>query len=230
MHGGGPKVVSGLPLSEEYTKENLRLVEAGLPNLLHHIKTIKLSGVKPVVCINSFTTDTAAEIKLVKRAVEAAGALCAVSTHWANGGEGALELADMIIDACKHSNGFQYLYPQEMKLRQRVEKIAKTVYGADGVDWSPEATAKAIAFESEPKYDEYSTMMVKTQLSLTHLPDLKGVPKGWRLPIRDILLYSGAKFLCPCAGTISLMPGTASDPSFRHVDVDVNTGRVSGLS
>jgi formate--tetrahydrofolate ligase len=230
MHGGGPKVVSGLPLSEEYTKENVRLVEAGLPNLLHHIKTIKLSGVSPVVCINSFTTDTPEEIRAVKRAAEAAGARCAVSTHWANGGEGALELADMIIDACKHSNGFQYLYPNEMKLRQRVERIAKTVYGADGVDWSPEATAKAIAFESDPKYDEYSTMMVKTQLSLTHLPDLKGVPKGWRLPIRDILLYSGAKFLCPCAGTISLMPGTASDPAFRHVDVDVKTGKVSGLS
>jgi formate--tetrahydrofolate ligase len=117
-----------------------------------------------------------------------------------------------------------------MKLRQRVEKIATTIYGADGVDWSPEATAKAEFFESDPKYDEYSTMMVKTQLSLTHMPDRKGVPKGWRLPIRDILLYSGAKFLCPCAGTISLMPGTASDPSFRHVDVDVNTGKVSGLS
>jgi formate--tetrahydrofolate ligase len=230
MHGGGPKVVSGLPLSEEYTKEHVQLVEAGLPNLLHHIKTIKMSGVNPVVCINSFTTDTAEEVKVVKRAVEAVGARCAVSTHWANGGEGALELADMIIDACKKSNGFQYLYPNEMKLRQRVEKIATTVYGADGVDWSPEAKAKAEYFENDPKYDEYSTMMVKTQLSLTHLPDLKGVPKGWRLPIRDILLYSGAKFLCPCAGAISLMPGTASDPSFRHVDVDVNTGKVSGLS
>ena len=230
MHGGGPKVVSGLPLSEEYIKENVKLVEAGLPNLMHHIQTIKLSGVNPVVCINSFTTDTAEELKVVKRAVEAAGARCAVSTHWAQGGEGALELADMIIDACKKSNGFQFLYPNEMKLRQRVEKIATTIYGADGVDWSPEATAKAEFFESDPKYDEYSTMMVKTQLSLTHMPDRKGVPKGWRLPIRDILLYSGAKFLCPCAGTISLMPGTASDPSFRHVDVDVNTGKVSGLS
>jgi formate--tetrahydrofolate ligase len=230
MHGGGPKVVSGLPLSEEYIKENVGLVEAGLPNLLHHINTIRLSGVSPVVCINSFTTDTTEEIKCVKRAVEAAGARCAVSTHWANGGEGALELADMIIDACKHSNGFQFLYPNEMKLRQRVEKIATTIYGADGVDWSPEANAKAEFFESNPIYDEYSTMMVKTQLSLTHLPDKKGVPKGWRLPIRDILLYSGAKFLCPCAGTISLMPGTASDPSFKHVDVDVRTGKVSGLS
>ena len=170
MHGGGPKVVSGQPLAEEYTKENVKLVDAGLPNLLHHMNIIKLSGVNPVVCINNFTTDTAEEIKTVKRAVEAAGARCAVSTHWAQGGEGALELADMIIDACKQSNGFQFLYPNEMKLRQRVEKIATTIYGADGVDWSPEAKAKAEFFESDPIYDEYSTVMVKTQLSLTHLP------------------------------------------------------------
>ena len=230
MHGGGPRVVSGLPLPEEYIKENVKLVEAGLPNLLHHIKTIKMSGVNPVVCINHFTTDTPEEIKVVKRAAEAAGARCAVSTHWAQGGEGALELADIIIDACKKNNEFRFLYPNEMKLRQRVEKIAQTVYGADGVDWSPEATAKAKKFESDPAYDEYSTMMVKTQLSLTHIPERKGVPKGWRLPIRDILLYSGAKFLCPCAGAISLMPGTASDPAFRRVDVDVITGKVSGLS
>ncbi len=230
MHGGGPRVVSGLPLPEEYTKENVKLVEAGLPNLLHHINIIKMSGVNPVVCINKFTSDTAEEIKIVKRAAEAAGALYAVSSHWAQGGEGALELADIIIDTCKKSNGFQFLYPNEMKLRQRVEKIATTIYGADGVDWSPEATAKAKKFESDPAYDEYSTMMVKTQLSLTHIPDRKGVPKGWRLPISDILLYSGAKFLCPCAGGISLMPGTASDPAFRRVDVDVITGKVSGLS
>ena len=230
MHGGGPKVVAGLPLSEEYTRENVQLVEAGLPNLLHHINTIKLSGVNPVVCINSFTTDSQEEIKIVKRAAEAAGARCAVSTHWAQGGEGALELADIIIDACRQKNDFRFLYPNNMKLRQRVEKITKTVYGADGVDWSPEATAKAEIFENDPAYDEYSTMMVKTQLSLTHIPEQKGVPKGWRLPIRDILLYSGAKFLCPCAGAISLMPGTASDPSFRNVDVDVITGKVSGLS
>ena len=230
MHGGGPRVVAGLPLSEEYTKENVKLVEAGLPNLLHHINTIKMSGVNPVVCINHFTTDTPEEIKVVKRASEAAGARCAVSSHWAKGGEGALELADIIIDACKRENEFKFLYPDGMKLRQKVEKIAKTCYGADGVDWSPEANAKAEFFESNPIYDEYSTMMVKTQLSLTHIPELKGVPKGWRLPIRDVLLYSGAKFLCPCAGAISLMPGTASDPSFRNVDVDVTTGKVTGLS
>jgi methylenetetrahydrofolate dehydrogenase (NADP+)/methenyltetrahydrofolate cyclohydrolase/formyltetrahydrofolate synthetase len=116
-----------------------------------------------------------------------------------------------------------------MKLRERVERIAKVVYGADGVSWSADAETKAKNFESDPKYDEYATMMVKTHLSLTHNPTLKGVPKGWTLPIRDVLIYSGAKFLCPCAGDITLMPGTSSNPAFRKVDVDVKTGKVQGL-
>jgi formate--tetrahydrofolate ligase len=161
--------------------------------------------------------------------VEAAGARCASSEHWAKGGDGALELADAVLDACREEVNFRYLYPVEMKLRQRVELIAKEVYGADGVAWTPEAEAKAKAFESDPKFADYATMMVKTHLSLSHDPALKGVPKGWVLPIRDVLVYSGAKFLCPCAGTISLMPGTSSNPGFRRVDVDVKTGKVSGM-
>jgi methylenetetrahydrofolate dehydrogenase (NADP+)/methenyltetrahydrofolate cyclohydrolase/formyltetrahydrofolate synthetase len=229
MHGGGPKVVAGLPLPESYTKEDLKLLEKGLPNLLHHINTIKTAGINPVVCINSFHTDTKAEIDMVRKAAEQAGARCAFSSHWANGGDGALELADAVMDACKEKNEFKFLYPLDLKLRDRVEKIAKVVYGADGVAWTAEAEEKAKAFEKDPKYDEFSTMMVKTHLSLTHDPARKGVPKGWSLPIRDVLIYSGAKFLCPMAGTISLMPGTSSDPAFRKVDVDVKTGKVSGL-
>ncbi len=229
MHGGGPKVVAGLPLPDAYTKEDLKILEKGLPNMIHHINTIRTAGINPVVCINSFHTDTPAEIAMVRKAAEAAGARCAVSSHWANGGDGALELADTVMAACEEKNDFKFLYPNEMKLRERVDKIAKTVYGAAGVSWSPEATEKAKAFEADPKFDEYSTMMVKTHLSLTHDPSIKGVPKGWTLPIRDILIYSGAKFLCPMAGTISLMPGTSSDPAFRKVDIDVKTGKVSGL-
>jgi len=229
MHGGGPKVVAGIPLPDEYTKEDLGLLEKGLPNMLHHINTIRTSGIKPVVCINSFYTDTKEEIAMVREAAEAAGARCAVSSHWADGGDGALELADVVKEACEEENEFKFLYPMEMKLRERVEKVAKVVYGADGVAWAPEAEAKAKKFESDSKYDDYATMMVKTHLSLTHDPSIKGVPKGWALPIRDILIYSGAKFLCPCAGTISLMPGTSSDPAFRKVDVDVKTGKVTGL-
>jgi len=229
MHGGGPKVVAGIPLPEEYIKENVALVEKGLPNMLHLIGVIRESGINPVVCINSFHTDTKEEIAVVRKAAEAAGARCAMSTHWADGGDGALELADAVVDACNDDGEFKFLYPNEMKLRERVEKIARVVYGADGVSWTADAEAKAKRFEADPKYDEYATMMVKTHLSLTHEPALKGVPKGWTLPIRDILIYSGAKFLCPCAGTISLMPGTSSDPAFRRVDVDVKTGKVQGL-
>ena len=229
MHGGGPRVAPGIALADEYTKENLKLLEQGLPNLLHHLGIIRKSGINPVVCINEFHTDTKDEIALIRRAVEAAGARCAASQHWARGGEGALELADAVLDACKEEVHFKFLYPTEMKFRDRVELIAKQVYGADGTSWAPEAEAKAKQFEADPKFDDYATMMVKTHLSLSHDPTLKGVPKGWTLPIRDVLVYSGAKFLCPCAGTISLMPGTSSNPGFRKVDIDVKTGKVSGL-
>ena len=229
MHGGGPKVVAGLPLPDAYTKEDLKTLEKGLSNMIHHINTIRTAGINPVVCINAFHTDTKDEIAMVRKAAEAAGARCALSTHWANGGDGALELADVVMDACNQKNDFKFLYPTEMKLRDRVEKVAKVVYGADGVSWTPDAEAKAKMLESDPQYGDFATMMVKTHLSLTHDPSIKGTPKGWTLPIRDVLIYSGAKFLCPCAGTISLMPGTSSDPAFRRVDVDVKTGKVMGL-
>jgi methylenetetrahydrofolate dehydrogenase (NADP+)/methenyltetrahydrofolate cyclohydrolase/formyltetrahydrofolate synthetase len=229
MHGGGPEVAAGRPLPDSYTKADLGLLEKGLPNMLHHINTIRTAGINPVVCINAFHTDTKEEIAIVRKAAEAAGARCALSEHWLKGGDGALELADVVMEACNEKNDFKFLYPMEMKLRERVDKIAKVVYGADGVSWSADADAKAKMLEADPKYSDYATMMVKTHLSLTHDPTLKGVPKGWTLPIRDVLIYSGAKFLCPCAGTISLMPGTSSDPAFRRVDVDTKTGRVQGL-
>jgi formate--tetrahydrofolate ligase len=200
-----------------------------MANLIHHINTVKLSGMKPVVCINSFHTDTKDEIAMVRKFVEQAGARVAVSEHWLKGGDGALELADAVIDACNEKADFNFLYPLQMPLRQRVDVIAKNVYGADGVSWTPEAEAKAKKFESDPDKQDYFTMMVKTHLSLSHNPDWKGVPKGWVLPVRDVLIFSGAKFLCPVTGAITLMPGTASDPAFRRIDVDVNTGKVKGL-
>ncbi|MFO8010604.1 MAG: formate--tetrahydrofolate ligase [Dehalococcoidia bacterium] len=229
MHGGGPKVVAGKALPAEYKEENLDLVDKGCENMVHMINVIRKSGMNPVVCVNRFYTDTDAEVALVKKAAEAAGARCAESSHWEKGGEGALELADAVIDACEEEPNFDFLYPLDMKLRDRVDKIAKEVYGADGVSWSPEAEQKARMIEEDPKYSEYTTMMVKTHLSLTHEPTLKGVPKNWTLPIRDVLIYSGAKFLCPMAGTISLMPGTGSNPAFRRIDVDPETGNVHGL-
>jgi formate--tetrahydrofolate ligase len=218
-----------MPLPEEYTRENLALLERGIPNLLHHIGIIRKAGISPVVCINRFASDTRDEVALVRNAAESAGARCAVSDQWARGGEGALELAAAVIEACHEANEFRYLYPLERKLRDRVESIAQEVYGADGVAWTPEAQEKAEMLEADPKYSDYATLMVKTHLSLSHDPELKGVPRGWILPIRDVLIFSGARFLCPLAGSISLMPGTGSNPGFRRIDVDVKTGEVSGL-
>jgi len=165
----------------------------------------------------------------VRRYAEQAGARCALSEHWLKGGEGALELADAVIDACNDKPEFRFLYPPEMPLRKRVEIIAKEVYGAEGVSWTPEAEQKAERFESDPAFADFATVMVKTHLSLSHDPALKGAPKGWVLPVRDVLVFAGAKFLCPVAGSISLMPGTGSDPAYRRIDVDVNTGKVLGL-
>ncbi|HMM05855.1 MAG TPA: formate--tetrahydrofolate ligase [Clostridiales bacterium] len=229
MHGGGPTVVPGRPLPEEYTKENLDLLEKGMCNLIHHINTIKKSGINPVVCINSFSSDTDAEINLIRQTCDEMGVRCAKSQHWRYGGEGALDLADAVIDACKDPVDLKFLYDMDVPLRQRVELVAKEVYGADGVEWSDLATEKAKRFEADPKYKDFSTMMVKTHLSLSHDPTIKGVPKNWKLPIRDVLVYGGAKFLCPMAGAISLMPGTSSRPAYMKVDVDTATGAVKGL-
>lgn len=229
MHGGGPAIVAGLRVPDEYTREDLGLLEKGIPNMLHHIKIITEAGVKPVVCINVFHTDTKPEIAMVKRAAEQAGAHCAVSRHWEFGGEGALELADVVQDACREDNEFKFLYPQEMKLRDRVDVIAREVYGADGVSWSTTAENKAKSLEADAEYDDYATIMVKTPLSLSHDPARKGVPRGWILPVRDIMVYSGARFLCLFAGDVNLMPGTGSNPAFRRIDIDPLTGKVHGI-
>jgi formate--tetrahydrofolate ligase len=229
MHGGGPAVKPGIPLGEEYNSENLELVEKGCENLVAHIETVKKSGVRPVVCINSFHTDTKAEIELVRKIADQNGALAAVSQHWLKGGDGAIELAEAVIEACSETNHFKFLYDLGTPLRKRIELIAKEVYGANGVTYTDEAMKKAKALEADPISKTLGTCMVKTHLSLSHDPDVKGRPTGWELPIRDILVYKGAGFIVPVAGAIKLMPGTASDPAFRRIDVDVNTGKVQGL-
>ena len=229
MHGGGPAVKPGLPLDEAYTKENLALVEAGCENLIAHIETVKKSGVRPVVCINSFHTDTKREIALIRRIAEQNGALCAVSNHWLKGGKGAIELAEAVIAACNEPNNFHFLYELDTPLRKRIEIIAKEVYGASGVTYTEEAKRKAEMFEADPSSKQLGTCMVKTHLSLSHNPDIKGRPRNWELPVRDILIFKGAGFIVPVAGDIKLMPGTCSDPAFRRIDVDVETGKIKGL-
>jgi formyltetrahydrofolate synthetase len=229
MHGGGPAVKPGAKLDEAYTRENLPLLEKGCANLLAHIETVKKSGVRPVVCLNGFYTDTAEEVRLVRRVAEAAGAYMAHSEHWLKGGEGARELAEAVVTAANEKNHFHFLYELDLPLRQRIERIAKEIYGAAGVSYSDEALAKAKEFEADPETARLGVCMVKTHLSLSHDPDVKGRPTGWTLPIRDILVYRGAGFVVPVAGAIKLMPGTASLPGFMNVDVDVETGRVRGL-
>jgi len=230
MHGGGPAVKPGVPLSVEYTRENLELLEKGCENLVAHINTVRKSGVRPVVCINSFHTDTRAEIELVQRIAERNGAFAAVSDHWRRGGEGAVELARAVMAACNEKNSFRFLYQEDTPLRKRIELIAKEVYGADAVTYSPEAARKAEMLESSNgQLSGFGVCMVKTHLSLSHDPNVKGRPTHWVLPIRDFRLYKGAGLVVPIAGDIKLMPGTASDPAFRHIDVDVETGKVRGL-
>jgi formate--tetrahydrofolate ligase len=229
MHGGGPAVKPGLPLAEAYTREDIGLVEKGCENLLAHINTVRRSGVRPVVCINSFYTDTKAETAVIRRISEANGALAAVSNHWLSGGEGARELSEAVISACSEPNDFKFLYDLSLPLRQRIELIAREVYGAKGVSYTDVANEKAKALEADPETSKLGTCMVKTHLSLSHDPSLKGRPTGWTLPIRDIMVYRGAGLVVPVAGEIKLLPGTASDPAFRRMDVDTATGAVSGL-
>ncbi len=228
-HGGAPIPRPGRPMPEEYNGENVEWVEKGCANLIHHIETVKKAGINPVVCINAFYNDTKDEIAVVRRMSEQAGARAAVSEHWLKGGDGALEFADAVVDACEEKSEFRLLYDLDMPIRERIELITREVYGGDGVTYTPEALAKAKAMEQDPEISKLGTCMVKTHLSLADDPNIKGVPKGWNLLIRDILTYKGAGFVVPVAGAISLMPGTGSDPAYRRIDVDTETGKVSGL-
>jgi formate--tetrahydrofolate ligase len=229
MHGGGPEVKPGKPLDAAYTEENLELLEKGCANLIAHIETVKKSGIRPVVCVNGFHTDTPAEIALVKRIAEENGALAALSEHWLKGGDGAIELAEAVIAAAEEPADFRFLYELETPLGERIERIATEVYGADGVTYSDTARAKLQALEADPAIRDLGTCMVKTHLSLSHDPNLKGRPRGFELPVEDFLVYKGAGFVVPVAGAIKLMPGTGSNPAFRNIDVDVESGRVTGL-
>lgn len=228
-HGGAPIPVPGKPLPREYGQANVGWVEAGCENLLHHLNVVKSSGISPVVCINIFQSDTKEEIAAVRRIAEAAGARVAESRHWELGGEGALELADAVLDACEDHNDFKFHYSLEEPLRQRIERIAKTVYGAEGVEYTPHAAIKAERMEKDPLFAKFATCMVKTHLSVTDDPMIKGKPRPWFLQVSDLLVYAGAELIVPVAGKITLMPGTSSNPAFRRIDVNTETGKVTGL-
>jgi formyltetrahydrofolate synthetase len=230
MHGGGEKVVAGKPLDRAYIEENLELLEAGLPNMLHHIKIAKKYGVPVVVAVNKFFTDTDAELELVRKAaIEVGGASDAVvSEHWEFGGEGAVKLAEAVIEASELPHDFKFLYPIEATIKEKIEAIATEIYGADGVDYSPEADARIADYE-RLGFGNSTICMAKTHLSLSHDPTLKGVPTGFRIPVSDIRASVGAGFLYPLLGEMRTMPGLSTRPAYFDVDLDPDTGEVLGL-
>ena len=230
MHGGGPKVVAGKPLGKAYTEENLELLEKGLPNLLQHVENAVKFGVPVVVAINRFKYDTDAEVELIrKRARETGAEDAAMHFVWAKGGEGGAELARAVVKACEKPNNFKFLYDDDMSIKEKIETVAREIYRADGVDFSPEAEAKIAQF-TKMGLSHLPLCMAKTHLSFSHDPKLKGTPKGWVLPITDVRASVGAGFIFPLCGTMKTMPGLPTRPVFTDIDIDVETGEVLGLS
>ncbi|MBI2304682.1 MAG: formate--tetrahydrofolate ligase [Chloroflexi bacterium] len=228
MHGGLGRVVAGRPLPPELVQENLPALEKGCENLMKHIETARHFGLPVVVALNRFTQDTDAEIKLVQKIALEAGAEGAyVSEVWAKGGPGGAELARAVVAAAEKPNQFKFLYPLDIPVKEKIETIATKVYGADGVDYLPAAETSIRNFTRQG-YDKLPICMAKTHLSLTHDPNRKGRPRGYRVPIRDVRLSAGAGFLYPLLGEMQTMPGLPSTPAGQRVDIDEN-GRIVGL-
>jgi methylenetetrahydrofolate dehydrogenase (NADP+) / methenyltetrahydrofolate cyclohydrolase / formyltetrahydrofolate synthetase len=229
MHGGGPKVVAGKPLAPEYTDENLELLQKGLPNMIQHIQNALKFGVNVVVAVNSFAADTPAEVEIVRQAALEAGAMEAVvSRHWMEGGKGAIDLAEAVVRACEKPSNFQFLYPLDQPIKDKIETICREIYRADGVDYTPEAEAKIEQF-TRLGFANLPLCMAKTHLSFTDTAAAKGAPRGFRVTIRDIRASVGAGFLYPLLGEMRTMPGLPTRPVFYDVDLDLETGKVVGL-
>ncbi|XP_043930322.1 C-1-tetrahydrofolate synthase, cytoplasmic [Protopterus annectens] len=229
MHGGGPSVTAGVPLPKEYTEENLELLEKGCCNLRKQIENASAFGVAVVVAVNAFKTDTDAELMLVCRFAKEAGAFDAVKcTHWAEGGKGAVDLAQAVQKAAQAPSNFQLLYDVELPIVDKIRIIAQKIYGADDVELLPEAQHKAEVYTRQG-FGNLPICMAKTHLSLSHDPEKKGVPTGFVLPIRDIRASVGAGFLYPLVGTMSTMPGLPTRPCFYDIDLDPETEEISGL-
>ncbi len=229
MHGGGPKVTPGAPLDKAYTEENLPLLEKGLENLGVHIRNALRFGIPVVVAVNGFATDTDAEMEVVRKYAEGQGAFAAVkTTHWADGGRGAKALAEAVVAACEQPGNFQFLYPLDWPIKRKIEHIAKTIYGADGVRYEPLAEQQIAAYE-KAGFGNLPICMAKTHLSLSHDPALKGAPKGFTVPVREVRASVGAGFIYPLLGEMSTMPGLATAPAFMNIDLNLETGRIVGM-
>uniref|UniRef100_A0A8C1U547 formate--tetrahydrofolate ligase n=1 Tax=Cyprinus carpio TaxID=7962 RepID=A0A8C1U547_CYPCA len=229
MHGGGPNVTAGVPLPKEYINENLQLVADGCSNLKKQIQITHLFGVPVIVALNVFKTDTQAEIDMVCRIAEASGASAAVQCHhWSRGGWGSVELAHAVKKVASQKNHFQFLYNLQDSIVEKIRTIAQKVYGADDIELSPEAQAK-IDYYNQQGFSALPICMAKTHLSLSHMPEKKGVPTGFILPIRDIRASIGAGFIYPLVGTMSTMPGLPTRPCFYDIDLDPVTEEIKGL-
>jgi formyltetrahydrofolate synthetase len=231
MHGGGPKVVAGKVLDPAYLEENLELLAAGCENLMAHVRNARRFGVPVVVAVNRFHTDTDAEAELIRRKALEAGAEDAVATtHWADGGAGAVALAEAVVKACEKPADFHFLYPLEgTTIKEKIEAIATQIYSAAGVEYSEKAEAQIAAY-TRAGFDQLPICMAKTHLSISHDPEVKGAPSGFVVPVREIRASVGAGFLYPLLGTMSTMPGLSARPAFFDIDIDLETGQVVGLS
>jgi methylenetetrahydrofolate dehydrogenase (NADP+)/methenyltetrahydrofolate cyclohydrolase/formyltetrahydrofolate synthetase len=229
MHGGGPTVSPGAPLDKAYTEENLELLEAGLGNLGVHITNARRFGIPVVVAVNGFKDDTQAEMEMVREYALAQGAHDSVVTlHWAEGGRGAAKLAEAVVEACEQPSDFQFLYPLDWSIKDKIEKIAKDIYGADGVSYEPLAEEQIATYE-RAGFGGLPICMAKTHLSLSHDPQLKGVPTGFTVPVREVRASVGAGFIYPLIGKMSTMPGLATHAAFMDIDLDLETGKILGL-
>ncbi|XP_050406303.1 C-1-tetrahydrofolate synthase, cytoplasmic [Patella vulgata] len=230
MHGGGPTVTAGVPLPKEYVEENLELVEKGCSNLNKQIENANKFGVPVVVAVNGFASDTKGELELVQKIARENGAFDAVICNlWAEGGKGAIDLAAAVAAASQKSSEFKFLYDVTLPIEKKIEIIAKEIYGADGIDLSPEAQEEIARYQKQG-FNDLPICMAKTHLSLSHKPELKGAPKGFVLPIREVRASIGAGFIYPLIGTMSTMPGLPTRPCFYDIDIDPDTEEIVGLS
>ena len=226
--GGGPPVRPGRPLPSAYVEENLGLLGEGVVNMQAHLNTIRRFGVPAVVAVNVFPTDTDREIEYVRAAASEAGAHAAApTTHWANGGQGAVEMAEAVEDACTVPGNFSLLYPDDLSLKEKISTIARNVYGAEDVSYTALANRQLAQYE-KAGFGDLPICMAKTHLSISHDPKLRGAPRGYTLPIREVRASVGAGFIYPLVGAVRTMPGLSSTPAYLNVDID-SDGKVVGL-
>ena len=228
VHSGRYRVVAGRPLPPEMVKENPDDVWAGAPNLRKQVENIKVHGVTPVVAINAFPSDHASEHPAVREIAEELGVRSAVCNNFAEGGRGATELAEMVAAAAEEPSSFQFLYPLEATLREKIETIATKIYGADGVEYYPPAAEQLDAFERNG-FGNLAICIAKSHLSISSDPKLKGAPTGWKLPVREVRASVGAGFVYPICGDMRTMPGLPSHPNAIRIDID-DKGEIVGLS